>query len=346
MTTVAIIEPGAEFSTIDVATGLRAGIEAQGVKVVTYPLNINLQMYSLFASWADAEQIVNKDIDPFLLAQRGVVDFCVHYDVDAVIAVHGANLHPMAPLTLRKLAYQKKKPFPVALLVTESPYQLTEDVRIASAFDVVFVNEKNAVPHFKNARKHYLPHAYNPRVHKPGEPDWSKTCDAFFIGTAFEERKRLFEGVDWGGIEFTKLGFGWDGFDKEDVLRPRDVRKNADVAGWYRSARININQHRTTKMLDTGHIEDGAAYSIGPRAYEIAACGGFQLCDDARPEYYEVFGDSAVTYKAGDSADLARQVKYWLAHPDERAAYARAQHAAVQPHSWHARAADVLNILL
>lgn len=343
--TIAVIEPGAAFSTIDVCNGLIAGLEANGATVRRFPLNINLQMMSVFANWAEREQIVEHKIDAFQVAQRGIVDFCCYYDVDAVIAVHGGNLHPIAPITLRMLANQKKRWFPTALLVTESPYQLEQDVKMASLFDIVFVNERRAVAHFQNPRKYYLPHAYNPAIHEPGAAEADKACDVFFVGTYFDERRALFGGVDWSGINFVQLGFARDGWASEDLLSPEHIADNALVAHYYRSAAISLNHHRTTRDIHTGHIGAGEAESIGPRAYEIAACGGFQLCDDARPEYREVFGEAAATYRAGDSADLARQIHFWLDRPALRAEVAQAQWRAVQPHSWHVRAADVLNRL-
>jgi spore maturation protein CgeB len=117
---------------------------------------------------------------------------------------------------------------------------------------------------------------------------------------------------------------------------------NTEAAAHYRSVPICLNHHRTTRDYGSGqHID--RAYSLGPRAYEIAACGGFQLMDASRPEAEEVFGGSLVTYR--DSEDLERQIHYWLAHPAERAAKAAAQHAHILAHSWTARAGAVLDVL-
>jgi spore maturation protein CgeB len=121
---------------------------------------------------------------------------------------------------------------------------------------------------------------------------------------------------------------------------------NEQAATYYRAAKINLNHHRTTMNYHSGqHLANGVAYSLGPRAYEIAACGGFQLMDDSRTEAREVFGTSLATYRTGDSADLGKQVRYWLAHPDERSDMAAAQHAAILSHSWTARAGAVLDTL-
>ena len=56
------------------------------------------------------------------------------------------------------------------------------------------------------------------------------------------------------------------------------------------------------------------------------------------------FGDSATNlFRArGDSADLERQIRYWLAHPDERERRQAAQQEAVRPHTWEGAGARVI----
>jgi len=66
--------------------------------------------------------------------------------------------------------------------------------------------------------------------------------------------------------------------------------------------------------------------------------------DDSRPERYAVFGECP-TYRAGDSADLERQIRYWLAHPEQRAVIAQAMYEAIQPHSWVNRAKQLVEVL-
>jgi spore maturation protein CgeB len=115
------------------------------------------------------------------------------------------------------------------------------------------------------------------------------------------------------------------------------------AAALYRAAAVNVNHHRTTMMHGSGqHIAPGSAESLGPRAYEIAACGGFQVMDDSRAEAAEVFGDALVTYGAGDPDDLHRVVEHYLQRPAKRQRLAEAQRAAVAPHHWGARARQIL----
>ena len=166
-----------------------------------------------------------------------------------------------------------------------------------------------------------------------------------FIGTRYPERAALFDAVDWSGINFVERSVSTERRgDLTAILN--SVTDNRDTAAYYRGAKIVINHHRTSADLASGtHIAHDAAQSLGPRAYEIAACGAFQLCDDSRDEYYDVFGADAPTYRSGDAADLERQLRHYLANDSERERWIAAMRDAVTPHSWINRAAQLLTIL-
>ncbi len=337
---VMVIAPGHGFSTLDVHTGVCAGLTACGADVIPYPLDaaldVNLAMYGMAQVHAP---LLAASFDPYAVAAHAIIGRAIWREVDCVLAVTGQNVHFGAIGTLRKAGIL------TALLCTESPYLTIERERFDAAhYDVVFTNDKNAT-HLFGKPAHYLPAAYNPAVHRTDGPRAANAPDVFFVGSGFEERKALFAGVDWTGIDFRCSGTLWDGNADTDTILSR-LMDNEQAATYYRAAKINLNHHRTTKDYHSGqHLPNGAAYSLGPRAYEIAACGGFQLIDDSREEAQEVFGTSLATYRAGDSADLERQVRFWLAHPQERTTLAAAQCAAVHSHSWTARAGVVLDTL-
>jgi hypothetical protein len=334
---VMVVHPGHSHSTADVYTGLCAGLEANGVETIGYPLQAALEVNEGIhkvakehaPEWAAA-------FDPHAVAAHAIIGRAIWREVDWVIAVTGHNLHFGAVGTLRKAGVK------TALVCTESPYLTIERERFdAQLYNVVFTNDRGAA-HLFGRPTVYLPAAYNPAVHFVDGPRATDAPDVFFVGTGFSERKALIGGVDWSGIDLKIAGTMWD--DGDNILSR--LMDNDTAASYYRSARINLNHHRTTRDFQSGqHIGTGAAYSLGPRAYEIAACGGFQLMDDSRPEARDVFGTALATYRAGDSADLENQIRYWLAHPAERAQVAAAQHAAVQAHTWHARAGALIATL-
>lgn len=329
---IMVIEPGHSHSTKDVHTGLCAGLRACGADVIEYPLmaalEVNQGMHALAETHAPE---LARAFDPYAVAAHAIIGRAIWREVDAVIAVTGQNLHFGAVGTLRKAGIL------TALLCTESPYLTLERERYdAQAYDVVFTNDKSAVGLFNNPAV-YLPAAFHKGIHTQDGPRAS-SCDVFFVGTGFPERHALINGVDWAGITLHLSGTLWG-----ETHRLMD---NTEAAAYYRSAAICLNHHRTTRDYTGGqHIPNGAAYSIGPRAYEIAACGGFQLMDDSREEARHVFGGALATYRAGDSADLERAIRFWLSHPEERRAMAVEQHRLIQSHSWDARARLVLDTL-
>lgn len=340
---ILVIHSGHPFSTADVFDGLCAGLRANGVEVVEYRLDRTLQMAEALLKAAEKDDVPpHLRPDVFDLAAAGIPGHALFHDVDYAITVTGIYLPWTVPVALKAAGIT------TALLCTESPYETTERERwTAKPYNVVFTNERKAIPLFtENRQVHYLAHAYNPDTHRPGDPDPDKQTDVCFIGTGFPERRELLEGVRWGDIRATVLGTLWDGTNSMEALSQRLVA-NADAAAWYRSATINLNHHRTSSFYGTDtHIPAGTAESLGPRAYEIAACGGFQLCDNSRPEARDVFGGTLPTYRSGDSGDVERQVRYWLRHTGRREALATAQREAVQGHTWNARAHQVLDILL
>jgi spore maturation protein CgeB len=118
------------------------------------------------------------------------------------------------------------------------------------------------------------------------------------------------------------------------------------MAKLYNGTRIAINHNRTICGVDPDgireaeHISPGEAYSLGPRTYEIAACGAFQLSDNSRKEMYDLFGDSIAVYN--DADDLQAKVDYYLTHENERQEMADEAHARVQGCTYENRVRKVL----
>ncbi len=338
---VYVVSPGATMSTIDVHNGLCAGLRAHGIDVYEGRIETILNWYEAaldagvktgaFNFEALNTGIFNKQ----RMSSAHITQHILDVWPDLVLVTSGHNYHLQDVRLLRRIGFK------VACLLTEAPYFLDLELMMAAAYGTVFTNERTSLPRFRAVTPHayYLPHAYNPTIHEPGEADSEKRCDAFFVGSWFEERRALLEGADWTGLNFV-----WKGHDLSGAAQ--DVVPNTEAAAWYRSARISLNMHRTTTSNGSGqHIKAGEAESLNPRAYEIPACGGFQLMDDSRAEAREVFGESLATYRAGDADDLSRQVRYWLTHDTYREEWAGAQREAVTPHSWVNRAQQVLEVL-
>lgn len=351
---ILVIHPGDGFSTSDVYDGLVWGLGQQpGIEVYEYNLLAELELIGMlteaFADRCEALGETPPNIDVFAYAARGIVMKAVNREITHCIAVTGSKLPWGIPYTLRT-----KLNIPTALLCTESPYLTTErEQNDAVVYDIVFTNDRNAVPLFTRndpAAVHYLPHAYHPERHSPLGMAMAP-ADVRFIGTLFPERKALFDAVDWSGLNWDLRGVAYDSVpgpltrDRAQRLISQIV-PNTTTAALYRGAGIVINHHRTIRHPgETHHIAAAEAYSLGPRAYEIAACGAFQLSDDSRPELDEVFAGSVPTYRAGDAADLSQKIRHYHKLPTVRERLAAAAREAVAPHHWGNRAVQVLDVL-
>lgn len=333
---------------------MAAGFVAAGAEVVPFRWDQVLKTVSALTGVTLATGAIAEDharsLRSFLgwLAAADVVTAALEHDVDAVFVVNGLLFPPQRAAVLRKLG------IPVACYGTEAPYFHEHERAICGAYSHWFTQERRSVdffrPHVPHA--HYLPMAYNPAQHAPDAPDPGKAADVVFVGGGYKERRRLLDGVDWTGITHQRIGTLWDmdwdhpPADDDGAAYSAGAVPNTETTAWHRSAAIALNLHRRmTTVASQVTIPDGVAESLGPRAYEIPASGGFMLCDDERPELFDVYGDAAASFRAWDAADLERQIRSWLARPDARERQRQAQRQAVAPHTWAARAASVLTIL-
>lgn len=346
---ILMVHPGHDHSTCDVYDGMCAGLRLNGVDVVEFDWQRPLRLMNTLTLGAQAGGFVTPGKADQLqgfgtwLAAADSIAVALDEGVDAVIVINGLLFPPDRATVLRKLG------IPVACYGTEAPYFLSIEQQIAPYYSHWFTNERLCVKDFPNG--HYLPHAYNPAKHQPAPKDAAKQVDAVFIGGGFPERQELLRGQ---GV--TTRGTLWH-LDMEAERGADDNQRSArysegaiqndETSAWHRSAKVALNLHRRMTQVETGgQIPPGSAESLGPRAYEIPAVGGFELIDDERPEVFEVFGDSAATFRAWDRADLRRALEYWLTHDDAREAQQRAQAQAIAPHSWGNRARTVLETIL
>jgi spore maturation protein CgeB len=165
-----------------------------------------------------------------------------------------------------------------------------------------------------------------------------------FVGTAFTDRVATLSAVDWTGIDFGLYG-NWEQLGSRSKLR-KYLRggpvPNDYAAALYRNAKVCLNIHRTRLSSPNVPLPPGMAQSLNPRAYELAACQVFQISNE-RAEAADIFGDSLPTFTG--HAALQSHIHYALRHPEECASMAAQQMAAVQGHTYDARAATLLDCL-
>lgn len=321
---ILLIYPGHTYSTIDVADGYEKALQALGHEVKAYDYHNAISFYGLALShWKKH----STPTDCSILASEHVVIDAIDFVPDIVLIVNGQALHRRAYDLLHRLN------IPLALLLTESPYADGDQAVIMAKghIAVAFTNDKASVSPLTEQTgvdTVYLPHSFDPIQHRPRPVLTQYESDVFFHGTLFPERKELIELLFDLPFDILAGGIDPDNEDVEEALD--DALDNLELAYCYNSTKIALNHHRV----------NGRAHSLGPRAFEIAACGAFQLCDNSRPELVEVFGDSVATYANG--GELLDKVGHFMQHTDEREQMAASALQRVQECTFENRAREIL----
>ncbi len=340
---ILLVYPSVDVSIVDVATGIQAGLEAEGHTVVPYRLSRRLQ---LVQRALEARLPAGQELRPetaSLYASEGLPYRAITEGCRWTLVVGGAGLHPNALWALRRIGAR------VAIWFTEAPYDSTDEreLHLAELADLALVNERSVVADFQRAQDragaggqaHYLRHAYNPAVHRPGEPQPEHICDVLFVGTAFPDRQALLEAVDWTGIDL-RLGGIWLGLGGSESPHrlAGSVRygclDNRELARLYHGARVVINPHRYHPTAE----------SANPRTFEAAACGAFQI-SDRRAEVVELFGEAVPTYEPGVPWQLGALVRRYLADEPERRRLAELARERVQGETFQARARQIVEAM-
>lgn len=325
---ILLIWAAADWSIYDQSMGYKHAFEALGHDVKVFNTVRRIEFWTeALQHWgqltgqtkAGIEQILREACDWALIE-------AAYYQPDLVLITSAMGFHPNAAQLLRAHGYH------VAVAFSECPYDDDKHIEFAQAVDYVFVNDRVSVPRLSAVCPNtwYLGTAYDSMVHYPQEPLGS--ADVLFVGTGFPERQRLLAAVDWSGINLELWGF-WDygPATLQEALRPyvHTPITNDETARRYCGAKIGLNLYR-----------EGGGESCNPRAYELAACGTFQLAQDSSLEAHEIFGDTIAYFK--DAADLERKIRYYLAHPAERATMAAEARARVLGHSYQDRVQTML----
>ncbi len=151
-----------------------------------------------------------------------------------------------------------------------------------------------------------------------------------FVGSAYGNRRRWVSALRSRGIDVACFGHGW----------PAGPVAAADIPRIYRESVVTLN------FGDSGfHLEGLKLYrsrQIKARVFEVPGAGGCLLTEsaDGLEHYYEPGTEIAVF---GDADGLARLVRHYLDHPQERDAMARQGHARTRrEHTYDERFAHLL----
>ena len=318
---VTLVWGSSAWSIRDVTTGLRSALLRAGHEVRDYRLDNRLElMRRAFPAEMQETEVCR-------MASENVLAEATYHQADLVLIVSGVLFHEAGLWLLQHYR------LPTAVVMTESPYSDQEQRRWIYRYPhvTVFTQERTSA-----AREgwFYLPAAYDVDVHRPVAPSVAEASDVLLVGTGFEERQRLLEAVDWTGINFRLQGY-WPAITADSRIFQFHVPgcvNNGELPPIYAATKIALNPYR----------DGDGAESLNPRAYELAACGVFQV-SSYRRECEDVFGDAIPMYRSAE--ELETLIRYYLAHPDERQTKADAARMIVQGQTFDQRVDDIMTVL-
>ena len=232
------------------------------------------------------------------------------------------------------------------LWVTEDPYELRTNLAHAEGFDLVLTNDLASVPAYGGRARH-LPLAADQTFHfqeiRTGEHPY--LYDVFFAGTAWPNRVDLLRDLT---TRMTDIKFKIALPTNPHLPHPQIGQPKAafnwrtpspEFCRMANRSRIVLSLHREFSASDNPAL----ASTPGPRLFEVALAGGFQLTDRRLEEitaYYRP-GEEYDTFT--DAADCEHKIRQYLSDTPRREAMARAaQETTLARHLYDHRVQDIL----
>lgn len=334
-----LVRPGPNFSVQDVHNGYLAAFRGLGIHVEEFQLDDRLTFFSQVMLERDGE--MRRAFDPeaaVRMAAAGLKEVLYAFWPQVVVVTSGFFIPPDFYPLLRDRGHK------LVALFTESPYEDDRQLERAEHFDLVLVNDPTNLEAFRavNPNSHYLPHSYDPLVHRPGPPVPDLECDVAFVGTGYPSRADWFRQVDWTGLD-VRLGGHWAAWRDEPWFAERLVHPidwcmdNVEAVDLYRSCKASLNLYR--KEASEQATADG--WACGPREIELAATGTFFL-REARGESDDLFPMLPTITGPGEVREL---LDWWLAHDSARLRAADEARQAIADRTFTNHAKGILSRL-
>ena len=234
-----------------------------------------------------------------------------------LIITHSAWIPPQ---TIQRLKKNTK-----AIIVSwfpDHPLNLGRQYLLVAPYDFLFFKDKWIVDLARriNKKAFYLPEACMPKWHgriplSEKEKEYY-SCDVTTAGNIYYYRAAILEEIMkkyeiklWGSFP------RWVDSPVKKTFQGKSVTEE-EKSKAFGAAKVVLNTFQ------------GEVFGVNQRLFEIAGCGGFQMCEhrDVVGDFFEI-GKEIVTFQNLD--DLMEKLDYYMTHPEEKqkiadAAYERA----------------------
>lgn len=180
----------------------------------------------------------------------------------------------------------------------EDPYESDLTFDMLPHFYYIFTSDKNTADALKREGTanliQYVPHACNPKVHKPVDVTWEYKSDVCFVGNAYESRLQYLERnmPEWKGRLLTLIGVGYRGLaglEEHHVIHGHISEE--EMVKYINGTKVALNLHRINSDMDMANKRKIQPKHLNNRFYEIAACGKLQIVegrDDMQEEMEKI----------------------------------------------------------
>jgi spore maturation protein CgeB len=258
---------------------------------------------------------------------------------DILLAFKGQFVEPRTLRVLRERGVHCYNYYPDRMILAKG---LPEGECIAE-YDCIFDTKRawdgNADEPLKCRERHFVPHGYDPEVHRPRPLDERDIrqyeCDISVVAWCSPRKYNLLKEVIRlrPSLKFNIWGENWGGRGI-----PGKYVQGHGLFGEQYSRAIQATRINLAFLGVTDAIRDETT----TRTFEIPACGGFML-HERTEEVLQLYKEGVEMACYGSPEELVEKVDYYLAHPAERGAIAQAGYRRCVPaYSYDNRIAEIL----
>ena len=259
---------------------------------------------------------------------------------DLLIAVDGQELnHDILSRACRYTSFS-------VLWVWEDPYELTTNIVSSQLFDLTFTNDLGSVRLYTGPAEH-LPLAASVAM-APRSADARYDYDVSFVGSAWPERVIFLRQLIRAAPDLRlnlRLSSNPALPDAHLDLPPSDYSgavSHPDFLDIANRSRVNLTLNRAF----SGSGDHKRAQTPGPRLFEIASVGGYQLVDSTGLNLDQLFKPGEAPECFDGMEDCVAKIRSALRDPSARIAKAAAlQAASVARHTYKHRVARMLDLV-
>ena len=258
-----------------------------------------------------------------------LVENIINYNPELIIVI----IRNLPPTVVKQIKKQIKTK--IIFWTGDSLLNLDRGYVFLSDYDAWFVKDLFMYDFMKNKsglNVYYIPECCNPDFHYLDKTiDFGGIKSVTIAGTFYPYRASIISQIEKANIDVNIYGTipswmdsKWQKQHTHQYIRLEEKRKI------FRGSKININTLHYSEVL-----------GANCRLFELAGCGGFQLCD-RRDIIKSYFKEDEEIVLFDSTEELIEKINYYLIHPEE--AKRIAENASKRAHKEHTYEQRILNI--